>query len=172
MEHYTNYNGEIKCKKRHDTFKIAMSNALKFNSNKNNLGKNKMRPYRCNECKGFHLGRQYNNINKNILNKSIIKVYSEVLLKVKFNIDLTIFDKKPKIDLNFKVEKPKKIKPIVTKNSFYFNNGVWQYHIRLKTVKITKSDGVVKIHKIENITKNKSSVITSNEVKEFIKATY
>jgi hypothetical protein len=170
MEHYTIYNGKIKCKRRHDTFEIAMNNALKFNSNKNNLGKSKMSPYRCNKCKGFHLGRQPNSINKNTLNKSIIKAYSGVLAKIKFNIDLSVFDKKS--NSHPKLKRQKKIKPIITKDSFYFKNGVWEYHIRLKTVKITKSDGTVNIHKIINITKDKSSEITSKEVKDFIKATY
>lgn len=94
MEHHTIHNGNIKCKKRHDTFEIAMSNALKFNSNKNNLGEKKLHPYWCKKCKGFHLGKQVSNINNNVLNKSTAIVYSKILSKVKFTIDLSVFDKK------------------------------------------------------------------------------
>lgn len=96
MEHHTIYNGNIKCKKRHNTFKTAMNNALKFNSNKNNLGKRKLHPYKCDKCKGFHLGKQVSNVNDNVLNKSITLIYKDILSKVKFKIDLSVIDKKRK----------------------------------------------------------------------------
>tara|TARA_R110000782_G_scaffold255593_1_gene344457 strand:- start:201 stop:521 length:321 start_codon:yes stop_codon:yes gene_type:complete len=94
MEHYTIKNGIKKSKKRHFNYKIAMFNANIFNSNINNIGLNKLYPYKCNTCQGYHLGKQDSNVNNNTINKSKIIIYTQILSKIKFTIDLSIYDKK------------------------------------------------------------------------------
>ena len=94
MEHYKLVNGVKKSKKRYNNYKESNLNASKFNSNIKNIDKKSLYSYRCSVCKGYHIGSSNGNVTKLLINKKLINIYSDVLLKVKFTIDLTLISEK------------------------------------------------------------------------------
>jgi hypothetical protein len=94
MEHYRITNQVKKKKIRYTSYKQASINANKFNSNIKNINKKSLYSYKCNICKGYHLRNSNANITKSSINKKLINIYSDVLLKVKFTVDLTLIHKK------------------------------------------------------------------------------
>jgi hypothetical protein len=155
-----------KNKKKHETFASANVEANRINSKISVFIKRVA--YKCNLCEKYHVGTTFEMLkNKEIKPKHLgIRM---VRLKVQGFIDESLLVKKGKLpNTNIhRKEKLKIVKPVRTKNSFYFNGGVWSYEIRQKTVKIVSPTGTVKIPKIE---KEFDSNATIKSVKVYIRS--
>jgi hypothetical protein len=81
--------------------------------------------------------------------------------KVIDTIDLSQFDKKPP------AVKPKKEKLAQNKGSWFWNDGVWSWEMKIKTVKIT-GGGKVRFPKIGKICPDNSK-LTTKKVKTYVK---
>jgi hypothetical protein len=145
-------------KVKHNTFEEADKEARRLNSKKGVFIKRVA--YKCGVCETYHVGTTFEMLENKPKKVTAMSLFPK--FKVVDTIDLSQFEKKPVV---------KRQKVMSTKGTLYLQNGLWQWELKKKTVKVINYQGKVKFPKIVKICPD-ASKLTSNKIKLYIKSNY